>query len=75
MLVEMLNILAHFDLEKMGHNSTEYIRVVSEAMKAATADKEAYVGDPAFIDVPTSRLTSMEHANTYAERIQSGQKI
>ena len=33
---------------RMGHNTVEYIRTVSEAMKAATADKDAHVGDPAF---------------------------
>jgi gamma-glutamyltranspeptidase/glutathione hydrolase len=41
MLVEMLNILENFDLRAIGHNSPEYIRVVSEAMKIATADKDA----------------------------------
>src|SRR3546814_5215190 len=32
-VIEMLNILENFDLRAMGHNSPEYIRVVSEAMK------------------------------------------
>ena len=36
MLLEMLNILEHFDLASLGHNSAEYIRVVAEAMKRAT---------------------------------------
>ena len=38
MLLEMLNILENFDLKKLGHNTSEYIRVVAEAMKLATAD-------------------------------------
>ena len=57
MLLEMLNILECFDLSEIGHNTTEYIRIVCEAMRAATADKEAFVGDPAFVDVPLDRLT------------------
>ena len=51
MVTQMLNTLEHFDLVELGHNSAEYIRVVSEAMKAATADKDAHVGDPAFHSV------------------------
>ena len=34
MLLEMLNTLESFDLCALGHNSPEYIRIVSEAMKA-----------------------------------------
>ena len=52
MLVEMLNILENFDLAAMGHNTPDYMRVVAEAMKIATADKDNFVGDPAFFDVP-----------------------
>ena len=48
MLIEMLNILENFDLRTIGHNSPEYIRVVAEAMKIATIDKDTRVGDPRF---------------------------
>ena len=75
MLLEMMNVLEHFDLKKLGHNSTEYIQTVCEAMKAATVDKEAFVGDPAFIDVPLERLTGKPHAAEIAERIQAGERI
>ena len=75
MLIEMLNILECFDLPTLGHNSTEYLRVVAEAMKAATADKEAFVGDPAFVDVPLARLTDKQLGGDYAERIRAGEKL
>ena len=75
MLVEMLNILEQFELSALGHNSSEYIRIVCEAMKAATADKEAYVGDPNFIDVPLDELTSKVRAQNYAQQIERGEKI
>jgi len=72
MLLEMLAILEHFDLVALGHNSTEYIRVVAEAMKCATSDKDQYVGDPAFFDVPVSQLLDRERARGIAERIREG---
>ncbi|MFT7594865.1 MAG: gamma-glutamyltranspeptidase/glutathione hydrolase [Paracoccaceae bacterium] len=74
MLVEMLNILENFDLAGMGHNSTDYIRTVAEAMKAATSDKDTHVGDPAFVDIP-AHLTDKDYAATLAERIRAGEKM
>ncbi|MGB5213627.1 MAG: gamma-glutamyltransferase [Anderseniella sp.] len=75
MVVEMLNILENFDLAGIGHNTTEYIRIVCEAMKAATSDKDNFVGDPAFFDVPLDRLTSRQHASAIAERIKAGERM
>jgi gamma-glutamyltranspeptidase/glutathione hydrolase len=74
MLIEMLNILEHFDLAAIGHNSPEYIRIVSEAMKITTADKDAHVGDPRFVDVPVQRLTSKAYARELADRIRRREK-
>jgi gamma-glutamyltranspeptidase/glutathione hydrolase len=74
MLIEMLNILENFDLRTIGHNSPEYIRVVAEAMKIATIDKDTRVGDPRFYDVPMDELTSKEYAARMAEKIKRGEK-
>jgi gamma-glutamyltranspeptidase/glutathione hydrolase len=72
MLVEMLNILENFDLGSMGHNTSEYIRVVCETMKRATNDKDNLVGDPNFIDVPLAHLTSKTYAEEQAHAIKNG---
>lgn len=74
MLIEMLNILEQFDLASMEHNSPEYLRVVSEAMKRATIDKDLHVGDPKFVDVPIDRLNAKDYARTMAEEIRKGVK-
>ena len=74
MLIEMLNILEHFDLKAMGHNSPDYIATVAEAMKIATADKDAKVGDPRFVAVPLAELTSKDYARPLADRIRRGEK-
>jgi gamma-glutamyltranspeptidase/glutathione hydrolase len=72
MLLEMLNILENFDLRGMEHGATEYLRVVSEAMKRATIDKDAHVGDPKFVTVPVDRLTSKAYAKEMAGEIHAG---
>lgn len=75
MVLQILNILGNFDLGSLGHNSPEYIRVLVEAMKAATVDKDRHVGDPRFIDIPIEKLLSKEYAKEIADKIKSGEKI
>lgn len=74
MLLEMLNILENFDLASMGHNSVDYVRTVTEAMKRATVDKDTLVGDPAHVDVPLDLLISKKHAAAHAESIARGER-
>jgi len=57
-LCQALRLLEGFDLKRMGNFSAEYVHVVTEAIKLAMADRDAYYGDPAFVDVPLARLLS-----------------
>ena len=74
MLLQMLNILEPFDLTALGHNTPEYIRVVCEAMKRATIDKDRHLGDPAFLEMPLNRLISKAYAAQAAAGIRSGER-
>jgi gamma-glutamyltranspeptidase/glutathione hydrolase len=74
MLIEMLNILENFDLAALRHNSPEYIVTVAEAMKRATIDKDHYVGDPRFVEIPLTRLSSKAYARDLAREIEQGRK-
>ena len=67
-LVEMLNILEDYDLSEMGHNSADYLHVLTETMRRAYADRAEHLGDPDFNeDIPISRLVDKE----YAARLRS----
>ena len=68
-LMQALNILENFDLRAMGHNSTEYIHTVSQAVNLAFADREAYYGDPDFAVVPIDGLLSKDYARERAALI------
>jgi len=74
-LLAILNILEGYDLAAMKHNSPEYIYLVSMAMKAAFADRNPYLGDPEFVDVPLGLMISKERAGAWRQRINSGQAI
>ena len=75
MVAQMLSILGQFDLVALGHNTTEYVRVMCEAMKFAARDKDRHVGDPLFVDAPLDRLLSLEYARSCAAAIAAGEKV
>lgn len=58
----ILQILEGIDLKALGHNSPEYISTVAQAIELAFADREAYFGDPDFVDVPIKGLLSKAYA-------------
>jgi len=59
----ILQTLEGIDFESMGHNSPQYIHTVTQAIDLAMADRDAYIGDPAFVDVPLEVLLSKEYAD------------
>ncbi len=69
-LGEALRILHRFDLAAMGHNTPDYIETVGDALRAALADREAHIGDPAFHPPPITQLLSEEHAEMVAALIR-----
>jgi gamma-glutamyltranspeptidase/glutathione hydrolase len=68
-LLEALKILEGIDLPALGCNSSAYIHTVAEALNLAFADREAYVGDPKFVAVPTAGLLSDDYARSQRSRI------
>jgi gamma-glutamyltranspeptidase/glutathione hydrolase len=57
-----LNVLKGYELKAMGHNSADYIHVVTEALKLAFSDRHNHFGDPKFIKVPIADLMSDKYA-------------
>jgi gamma-glutamyltranspeptidase/glutathione hydrolase len=68
-LLQALNIIENFDLQKMGYASADYLHTVAEAMKLAYADRDTYYADPAFVQVPAEGLLSKEYAKERAALI------
>ncbi len=58
----ILQILEGIDLRSMGHNSPQYIHTVTQAIELAMADRDTFVADSAFVDVPLDVLLSKEYA-------------
>jgi len=58
-----LRLLEGYDLKGMGLNSAAYIHTSVEAVKLAMADRDKYLGDTDFIDIPYQGLLSREYAS------------
>ncbi len=67
--LEMLNIIEGYDLQKLGYQTPEYLHVLFEAKKLAFADRDRYISDPNFVDVPVERLISKAYAEQQRARI------
>ena len=57
-LCQALRLLEGFDVKGMGQFSADHFHVMAEALKLAMADRDAYYGDPNFVDVPMAALLS-----------------
>jgi gamma-glutamyltranspeptidase/glutathione hydrolase len=55
-LLEAVGILAHTDINKRGPNDAQAWFEFAQASRLAYADRDRYVGDPAFVKVPTEGL-------------------
>lgn len=70
-LVELLNILENSDIKSLGHNSVQYIHLLTEAMRRVYADRSKYLGDPDFYPVPVDSLISKKYAKRLFSQITS----
>jgi gamma-glutamyltranspeptidase/glutathione hydrolase len=62
-MLQQLALLSGFDLPAMGHLSVDWVHTVVECAKLAFADREAWYGDPARVDVPVDALLSPAYAD------------
>jgi gamma-glutamyltranspeptidase / glutathione hydrolase len=69
-LCEMLQVLKAYPLKTLGFHSSESVHLMTEAMRHAYRDRNTYLGDPAFVDNPISRLLSVRHVEAIRARIQ-----
>lgn len=55
-LGQIMQMIAPFPLQEYGHNSVRSIQVITEAERRAYADRNYFLGDPDFTDIPQGTL-------------------
>ncbi|TMV54081.1 gamma-glutamyltransferase, partial [Thioclava sp. BHET1] len=71
-LCEILQILKPYPMARWGYASVEATQHIVEAERHAFADRNTYLGDPAFVKNPVAQLISEVHAAAIRAQIQPG---
>ena len=71
-MCEILNILEGDDIAASGFRSAKSVHLMVEAMRRGYRDRNAYLGDPAFIANPLERLLSKDYATSLRAEIARG---
>jgi len=71
----ILNILEGYDLKAMGFNSLQYVHTFLEAINLAMGDREAWLADMAYVNVPLNGLMSKDFAATRRALINPNQRL
>ncbi|MEP7266753.1 MAG: gamma-glutamyltransferase [Saprospiraceae bacterium] len=71
-LLQNLNMLENFDLQKMKYNSAQYIHILYQVMNLGYADRDFYYGDPYNGPIePIRGLLSKEYAKSRIKQIDT----
>ena len=68
-MAAIANIVERWDLSAMGWNSPETIHVMTESFRRAYADRNEYLADPDFVELPVDEFLSEAYADSRAATI------
>ena len=68
-LLQQLALAEHLDLASLDPLGDEFVHRVAESAKLCFADRDAWLGDPNFVDVPVKELLSKDYAAQRAAMI------
>ena len=68
-LLEALSLAEVAGVGEQEHGSDAYLHTVAEALKLTFADREGYLGDPDFVDVPLDTLLSRTYTTERSKAI------
>ncbi len=70
-----LNILNQTEVSKYQHLSADHIHLLSEAFTLSMAERDRFIADPDFIEMPVNHLLSNEFAQSQFQRINMTQAM
>jgi gamma-glutamyltranspeptidase / glutathione hydrolase len=68
-LVEMLNMLSHYEFAHLEHNSADHIHLLAEVMRRAYADRNQYLADPDSLSAEQRQQLATLTDPAYAKRL------
>ncbi len=73
--LQILGILESFDMGALKPGSLEAVHLITEASRLAYADRDLYIGDTDFVDVPVAALLNKDYLATRARLIDMSGSI
>jgi gamma-glutamyltranspeptidase/glutathione hydrolase len=74
-VLQILGMLEHFDMKKLGKDSPVAWHLIGEAMRLAYADRDKYLGDSDFVSVPVAGLLDPAYLASRARLIATGSSL
>jgi len=74
-LLQILGILEHFDMQGFRPGDPSAIHLIAEASRLAFADREAWIGDPGFVEVPQEELLDSTYLSLRAKWVDTLQAL
>ncbi|MGY6558107.1 MAG: gamma-glutamyltransferase [Nitritalea sp.] len=71
-LGQLFGMLSHQSLRSLSHNRPDYIQLLVELMRRAYADRNTYLGDPDFVDIPVDALLASDYLKERVKDIRPG---
>ncbi len=73
--LQVLNLIEGFDVAAWGDGTVDYYHHMAEAVKLAFADRDAWLTDPKFVDIPLDRLLSKDYADERRAHIDGSRSL
>lgn len=73
--LQILGILQNYDLKGMGPMTLTAVHFIAEAEKLAYADRDKYIGDPDFVDVPVAAMLDRSYLERRANEIDASMSM
>ena len=74
-LLQILGVMSHFDLSTHDIDDARVIHLITESTRLAFADREKYIGDPDFINVPVTSLLEVSYIKSRSELINPDKSL
>lgn len=73
--LQIMNLLDGFDVASWGEGTADYYHHIVEAVKVAFADRDEWLTDPDFVEIPLKTLLSADYATQRRSLINSARAL
>lgn len=74
-LLQMMGLLENFDMALLAPDSIDAVHLIAEASRLAYADRDMYLGDDDFVEVPVGGLLNPQYLRKRAQAIRIDRAI